>query len=62
MNVALRNLVNAGPLVNRPSSSVVDSIPKFEGGLMRMSRDSLIISTEWQFQKVGRMLIDYKLE
>jgi hypothetical protein len=30
-NTALRNLVTAGPLVNRPSSSVVDSIPKFEG-------------------------------
>lgn len=30
-NIALRNLVTAGPLVNRPSSAVVDSILKFEG-------------------------------
>ncbi|KAI9552590.1 hypothetical protein GHT06_020455 [Daphnia sinensis] len=30
-NVVLRNLVSAGPLVNRASSAVVDSIPKFEG-------------------------------
>jgi uncharacterized protein YciI len=35
-NTALRNLVTAGPMVNRPSTAVVDSIPKFEG---RMDED-----------------------
>ncbi|KAI9551047.1 hypothetical protein GHT06_007647 [Daphnia sinensis] len=35
-NTALRNLLTAGPMVNRSSTAVVDSIPKFEG---RMDED-----------------------
>ncbi|EFX69962.1 hypothetical protein DAPPUDRAFT_113138 [Daphnia pulex] len=38
-NAVLRNLVTAGPMVNRPSTAVVDSIPKFEGHWNRLIQD-----------------------